>query len=57
MANPTLARLSDRALDAVMAIAEVPLNFIEVQSGCYLGEDDIVRFDDRYGRLEEKPKL
>ena len=29
MANPTLARLSDRALDAVMAIAEVPLNFIE----------------------------
>jgi mannose-6-phosphate isomerase-like protein (cupin superfamily) len=23
---------------------------IEVQSGSYLGEDDIVRFEDRYGR-------
>jgi mannose-1-phosphate guanylyltransferase/mannose-6-phosphate isomerase len=23
---------------------------IEVQSGSYLGEDDIVRFDDNYGR-------
>lgn len=28
----------------------VPLHLIEVQSGSYLGEDDIVRFDDRYGR-------
>jgi mannose-1-phosphate guanylyltransferase/mannose-6-phosphate isomerase len=28
----------------------VPLHIIEVQSGSYLGEDDIVRFDDRYGR-------
>lgn len=27
-----------------------PLQIIEVQSGSYLGEDDIVRFDDRYGR-------
>ncbi|MBI2772109.1 MAG: mannose-1-phosphate guanylyltransferase/mannose-6-phosphate isomerase [Burkholderiales bacterium] len=27
-----------------------PLELIEVQSGSYLGEDDIVRFDDRYGR-------
>lgn len=26
------------------------LEIIEVQSGCYLGEDDIVRFDDGYGR-------
>jgi mannose-1-phosphate guanylyltransferase len=25
---------------------------IEVQSGPYLGEDDIVRFDDRYGRTD-----
>lgn len=30
---------------------KVPLELIEVQSGAYLGEDDIVRFDDRYGRL------
>lgn len=28
----------------------VPLHLIEVQSGSYLGEDDIVRFDDNYGR-------
>ena len=28
----------------------VPLELIEVQSGSYLGEDDIVRFDDIYGR-------
>lgn len=29
---------------------KVPLEIIEVQSGAYLGEDDIVRFDDNYGR-------
>jgi mannose-1-phosphate guanylyltransferase/mannose-6-phosphate isomerase len=29
---------------------KVPLEIIEVQSGPYLGEDDIVRFDDTYGR-------
>jgi mannose-1-phosphate guanylyltransferase/mannose-6-phosphate isomerase len=29
---------------------EVPLEVIEVQSGDYLGEDDILRFDDEYGR-------
>lgn len=28
----------------------IPLEIIEVQSGTYLGEDDIVRFEDRYGR-------
>jgi mannose-1-phosphate guanylyltransferase/mannose-6-phosphate isomerase len=28
----------------------VPVHIIEVQSGSYLGEDDIVRFEDRYGR-------
>ena len=31
---------------------ETPLEVIEVQSGSYLGEDDIVRFDDVYGREE-----
>ena len=29
---------------------KVDLELIEVQSGSYLGEDDIVRFEDRYGR-------
>ena len=28
----------------------IPLEMIEVQSGSYLGEDDIVRFEDKYGR-------
>ena len=30
---------------------KVPLEIIEVQSGGYLGEDDIVRFEDTYGRV------
>jgi mannose-1-phosphate guanylyltransferase/mannose-6-phosphate isomerase len=30
-----------------------PLEIIEVQSGTYLGEDDIVRFEDIYGRVKE----
>lgn len=29
------------------------LEIIEVQSGSYLGEDDIIRFSDDYGRLTE----
>ena len=29
---------------------KIPLHVIEVQSGSYLGEDDIVRFEDHYGR-------
>jgi mannose-1-phosphate guanylyltransferase/mannose-6-phosphate isomerase len=31
---------------------KVPLEIIEVQSGSYLGEDDIVRFEDLYGRKD-----
>jgi len=31
----------------------IPLEIIEVQSGGYLGEDDIVRFEDKYGRTEK----
>jgi mannose-1-phosphate guanylyltransferase/mannose-6-phosphate isomerase len=29
----------------------IPLEIIEVQSGSYLGEDDIVRFEDTFGRI------
>ncbi|MFM0043767.1 cupin domain-containing protein [Paraburkholderia sediminicola] len=32
---------------------KIPLEPIEVQSGAYLGEDDIVRFEDTYGRAEK----
>lgn len=34
---------------------KVPLEIIEVQSGSYLGEDDIVRFEDTYGRVPAAP--
>ncbi len=30
----------------------IPLEIIEVQSGSYLGEDDIIRFEDTYGRAQ-----
>ena len=30
---------------------KIPLEMIEVQTGSYLGEDDIVRFEDKYGRV------
>lgn len=33
---------------------KIPLEMIEVQSGSYLGEDDIIRFSDTYGRADEK---
>jgi mannose-1-phosphate guanylyltransferase/mannose-6-phosphate isomerase len=33
---------------------KLPLEIIEVQSGAYLGEDDIVRFEDNYGRSEKR---
>ena len=35
---------------------ETSLEIIEVQSGSYLGEDDIVRFEDKYGRQESSKK-
>lgn len=31
---------------------KIPLELIEIQSGAYLGEDDIVRLQDRYGRVD-----
>jgi mannose-1-phosphate guanylyltransferase len=33
-------------------IGDIPLELIEVQVGSYLGEDDIVRFEDVYGRVK-----
>src|SRR5437762_5901480 len=38
------------AMHRLENIGKIPLHVIEVQSGSYLGEDDIVRFDDHYGR-------
>ncbi len=36
---------------------KIPLRIIEVQSGPYLGEDDIVRLEDIYGRLKTQEEL
>lgn len=35
-------------------VGKIPLEIIEVQSGSYLGEDDILRLDDQYGRSTSK---
>lgn len=40
------------AVHALENPGKVNLELIEVQSGAYLGEDDIVRFEDRYGRVK-----
>jgi mannose-6-phosphate isomerase-like protein (cupin superfamily) len=37
-------------LHALENPGSIPLELVEVQSGSYLGEDDIVRLDDQYGR-------
>ena len=42
------------AVHALENSGKLPLEMIEVQSGSYLGEDDIVRFEDRYGRVEDQ---
>jgi len=34
---------------------KIPLELIEVQSGSYLGEDDIIRIEDDYGRNNVTP--
>jgi mannose-1-phosphate guanylyltransferase/mannose-6-phosphate isomerase len=36
---------------------KVPLEIIEVQNGEYVGEDDIVRLDDQYGRTKDRAKV
>lgn len=38
------------ALHRLINPGSIPLEIIEVQSGSYLGEDDIIRFEDTYGR-------
>jgi len=38
------------AVHRLLNPGKIPLELIEVQVGSYLGEDDIVRFEDVYGR-------
>ena len=40
------------SVDRLANPGKVPLELVEVQSGSYLGEDDIVRIEDQYGRRE-----
>jgi len=40
------------AIHRMMNPGKIPLEIIEVQVGEYLGEDDIVRLEDRYGRMQ-----
>lgn len=44
-------------IHALENIGKIPLKIIEVQTGSYLGEDDIVRLEDIYGRIEEVKSL
>ncbi len=39
------------AVHALENPGKIPIELIEIQSGAYLGEDDIVRFEDLYGRV------
>jgi mannose-1-phosphate guanylyltransferase len=41
------------AVHALENPGKIPLELIEVQVGTYLGEDDIVRLEDRYGRADQ----
>lgn len=45
------------AIHALENPGKVPLELIEVQSGAYFGEDDIIRFEDQYGRVKEEKVL
>ena len=40
--------------DDLTNIGKIPLELIEVQTGSYLEEDDIIRFEDSYGREVQK---
>lgn len=40
----------EKTAHRIANLGDRPLRFIEVQHGSYLGEDDVVRLDDKYGR-------
>ena len=45
--------ISPRTKHRLSNPGENPLILIEVQSGTYVGEDDIIRFEDNYGRKDK----
>lgn len=46
----SVIKIPSQAKHRIKNTAEGHLEFIEVQTGTYFGEDDIVRYDDDYGR-------
>ena len=52
MGNDVMCLDRDDRKIKLLQDGKVPLEIIEVQSGSYLGEDDIVRFEDSYGRTK-----
>ena len=42
--------IPEKALHRLSNYEDIPLTIIEVQRGSYLGEDDIIRYEDNYGR-------
>jgi len=50
--GPEIPPMSRGAAHRIQNTGSAPLVFVEVQQGDYYGEDDIVRLDDDYGRLE-----
>jgi mannose-6-phosphate isomerase-like protein (cupin superfamily) len=45
------------AAHRITNLGESPLVFIEIQQGSYCEEDDILRLEDDYGRIEKSPPL
>jgi mannose-1-phosphate guanylyltransferase/mannose-6-phosphate isomerase len=43
--------IAEGQLHRLQNLHDIPLEIIEVQTGKYVGEDDIERFDDKYGRI------
>jgi mannose-6-phosphate isomerase len=51
LATGDAVNILEEAWHRVQNLGEIPLVFIEVQTGDYFGEDDITRADDDYGRV------
>ncbi len=45
------AYIPARVIHSLKNLQKTPLEIIEIQSGEYIGEDDIIRFEDKYGRI------
>jgi mannose-6-phosphate isomerase len=43
-------KINKKAKHRIFNIGDIPLVFIEVQTGTYFGEDDIIRIEDDYNR-------